>query len=128
MAKKVLVVDDEPYMIEMIRPRLVNSGYDVISAVTGEDCLAKAEKERPDLILLDILLPGMSGIEVLKRLKSNKQTRNIPVIMVTALAGKDTETKGLESGATYFISKPFDSQELLSDVQKAMEKRAPGRR
>ncbi len=87
MANKILVVDDEPHMVEMMKLRLESKGYSVISAVNGEDCLEKAEKERPDLILLDILLPGVSGFEVAKRLKANELTKDIPIIIV-ALSGR----------------------------------------
>ncbi|MDD5136788.1 MAG: response regulator [Candidatus Omnitrophica bacterium] len=121
MAKKVLVVDDEPYMLEILKTRLESSGYGVITAVNGEDCLKKAADVIPDLILMDILLPGMSGFEVAKRLKENDLTKDIPIIMVTALMGEDAVAKGLKSGATYFISKPFDSQELLDEIKKSLK-------
>lgn len=123
MAKKVLVVDDEPEMVEMIKMRMEQNGYKVLSALSGEDCIKIAEKEHPDAILLDVLLPGISGFEVCRRLKQNKTTKDIPVIMVTALIGEDAEAKGLERGANYFISKPFNPDELLSEVKTAIEKR-----
>ncbi|MFA5143563.1 MAG: response regulator [Candidatus Omnitrophota bacterium] len=122
MAKKILVVDDEPYMLEIIRARLVSNGYVVVTAVNGEDCLKKAEDDIPDLILMDILLPGKSGFEVVKHLKENDKTKDIPVIMVTALMGQDVVAKSLKSGVTYFISKPFDSEELLYDIKKVLDK------
>ena len=108
MDTTILLVDDEPDMLEMLELRLKKFGYKVITAITGEECLQKVEAKYPDLILLDILLPGLSGFEVVRQLKAKKITRDIPVIMVTALIGKDAETKGLERGADYFISKPFD--------------------
>ena len=122
MADKILIVDDEPEMVEMIQARLGHNGYEVITAVTGEECLEKAEKEKPDIILLDVLLPGVSGFEVAKRLKVNKVTKDIPVIMVTALIGEDAKAKGLEKGAKYFISKPFDPEELLSQIKTILAK------
>ena len=122
MAKKILVVDDEPYMLEILQARLESNGYSVITAINGEDCLKKAGEDKPDLVLMDILLPGMSGFEVAKRLKENDLTKNIPIIMVTALIGEDAIAKGLKSGATYFISKPFDSQELLTEIKTVIEK------
>ena len=123
MADKILIVDDEPEMVEMLQSRLGHNGYEVITAVTGEDCLVKAEEEKPDIILLDVLLPGISGFEVSKKLKANKTTKDIPVIMVTALIGEDAKVKGLERGAKYFISKPFDPEDLLSQIKTILAKR-----
>ena len=121
MTKTVLLVDDEPDMLEMLRLRLEKVGYKVITAITGEECITKAEETYPDLILLDILLPGMSGFEVARQLKAKDITKDIPVIMVTALIGKDVEAKGLERGADYFISKPFDPEELLSKIKSVLK-------
>ena len=122
MVKKILIVDDEPEMLEMIELRMKKNGYAVVTAVTGEECLEKAQKERPDVILLDVLLPGMSGFEVSKRLKADEETKDIPIIMVTALIGTDAEEKGMERGAKYFISKPFDPEELVSEINKIVRK------
>ena len=122
MDKTILLVDDEPDMLEMLSLRLKKAGYKVITAITGEECLQKAEEKYPDLILLVILLPGLSGFEVAKQLKTKKITEDIPIIMVTALIGKDAEAKGLERGADYFISKPFDPEELLAKVKIILEK------
>ena len=122
MAKKVLIVDDEPQMLSLLSTRLRSESYNVITAVSGEDCLTKAEEEQPDLILLDVLLPGMSGFEVSKRLKKNPRTKDIPIIMVTALIGDEASKKSLESGAIYFVSKPFDTQTLLSEISEAIKK------
>ena len=122
MTKKILIVDDEPEMLEMIRFRLEKSGYTVFTATTGEECIKKAQDERPDVILLDILLPDLSGYEVSKRIKANEHTKNIPIIMVTAFIGDDAKKKGLEQGAQYFISKPFNPEELLSEIKNIVEK------
>ena len=121
MDKTILLVDDEPDMLEMLGMRLKKSGYKVITAITGEECLKKAEEKYPDLILLDILLPGLSGLEVARQLKGKAVTKDIPIIMVTALIGKDAEEKGLERGAEYFISKPFDPEELLAQIKKILK-------
>ena len=122
MDRTILLVDDEPDMLEMLGLRLKKAGYKVITAITGEECLQKAEDKDPDIILLDILLPGMSGFEVARQLKKKPVTKDIPVIMVTALIGKDAEAKGLERGADYFISKPFDPEELLARIKTILEK------
>lgn len=120
MTKKILVVDDEPDMVTMLKLRLEKDGYEVVTASTGEECLKAAKDENPDLVLLDILLPGMSGLEVSKRLKKDKITKNIPIIMVTALIGKDAEAKAMERGADYFISKPFDPEELSAKIKRVL--------
>ena len=122
MTKTILLVDDEPDMLEMMKLRLKKAGYKVITAITGEECLQRAEEKYPDLILLDILLPGLSGFEVARQLKAKDITRGIPIIMVTALIGKDPEVKSLERGADYFISKPFDPEELLTKIKAILEK------
>ena len=122
MAKKILIVDDEPEMLEMVQFRLEKNGYTVFTATTGEECIKKAQDEQPDVILLDILLPDLSGYEVSKRIKANEFTKNIPIIMVTAFIGDDAKKKGLEQGAQYFISKPFDPEELLSEIKNIVEK------
>ncbi len=122
MTKKILVVDDEPDLADTTKTLLKMNGYDAMTAGTGEECLSKAEKERPDLILLDVLLPGMSGLEVSRRLKNNKSTKDIPIIIVTALVGEDTAEKSRERGAKYFISKPFDPEELLAKIKSILGK------
>ena len=122
MTKTILLVDDEPDMREMLGLRLRKSGYKVITAATGEECIQKAVENYPDLILLDILLPGMSGFEVTRQLKAKNITKDIPVIMVTALIGKDAGSYGHECGSDYFISKPFDTEELLCKIKAILEK------
>jgi DNA-binding response OmpR family regulator len=121
MAKKILIVDDEPDMLEILRFRLEKNGYKIVTASSGEEGLKKAETAKPDLILLDILLPGMSGLEVARKLKKNKLTKNIPIIIVTALIGKDVMSEGVKDGAEYLISKPFDPAELLAEIKKVVE-------
>jgi len=121
MAKKILIIDDEPDMLEILKFRLEKNGYKITTASSGEEGLKKAEKVNPDLILLDILLPGMSGLEVVKRMKKNRATKNIPIIMVTALISRDVKTEGLNNGAEYLISKPFDPAELLAEIKNVIE-------
>ncbi|MDO8525616.1 MAG: response regulator [Candidatus Omnitrophota bacterium] len=116
------MVDDEPDLVDTTKTLLEMGGYDTLTARTGEECLLKAEKERPDLILLDVLLPGMSGLEVSRRLKNNNATKDIPIIIVTALVGEDTAAKSKERGAKYFISKPFDPEELLAKIKSVVGK------
>ena len=123
MTKKILVVDDEPNAVEMLKIRLEKNGYTVISAGSGEECLEKAAKENPDLILLDMLLPGAGGLLTCERLKENAETKEIPVIMVTALFGNFIRKKGLEVGAKYLISKPYDPKDLLWEIEDVLKKK-----
>jgi CheY-like chemotaxis protein len=120
--KKILVVDDEPDMLKIIGTRLRSSGYTVITAVNEEECMKRAAADAPDLILLDVLLPGMGGFGVCKLLKEDPKTREIPVIMVTALLGGTATKKALESGAEYLITKPFDPSDLLWEIEDALKK------
>lgn len=120
MSKKILIVDDEIEMLNLLKIHLGNNKYDIVTAMDGESCLEIAASEKPDVILLDLLLPGMSGIEACRRLKEDDDTKNIPIIMLTA-AGSDMASKGLEKGAVSFITKPFDISNLLSEIKAALK-------
>ena len=120
MPKKILIVDDEPEMLDLLKIHLGNNKYDIVSAMEGESCLKTAASEKPDIIILDLLLPGISGIEACRRLKENDDTKDIPIIMLTA-AGNDMASKGLEKGAVSFITKPFDISNLLSKINAALK-------
>ena len=121
MTRKILVVDDEPEVVEILESRLKSGGYEVISASDGDGCLKKAVKESPSLILLDILMPGLNGFQVRKRLKENDKTKDIPVIMLTALAKEKDLSRGLEEGAYCFITKPFNPADLLAEIKTAID-------
>lgn len=112
----------------MLTMRLRKNGYDVITAPDGEECIKMAAGESPDLILLDILMPGMSGFEVCKRLKRDDFTKDIPVIMLTAMIGSDAEAKGVSDGAVSFISKPFDSEDLLAQIKSGIAKKSSAKK
>ncbi len=123
MAKKrILVVDDEPEFLAAVKTRLEAHNFEVIVASDSTTCLEKAEKEKPDLIILDILLPGVNGFGINKQLKDKASTRNIPVIMLTALAQDKYLSKGLEEGAECFITKPFNPVDLLFEINQALAK------
>jgi DNA-binding response OmpR family regulator len=128
MANKVLVVDDEPHIIKLIESRLKSSGYNVITAADGLEGFEKAKAERPDIILLDITMPRMTGKEALMKLKADKQTSSIPVIMLTGRSGAadivDCLNKG---GAADYIVKPFMAEDFLNKINAvlATDKRAP---
>lgn len=118
MPKKILIIDDEPKFVKTLKDRLEFAGYTVITAYDGEEGLNKAKEEKPDLVLLDILMPKMDGYNFLKALKLDVNINNIPVIILTAKA----KMKGLfiPEGALDYITKPFDQKELLEKIEKAL--------
>ncbi|MEA3369184.1 MAG: response regulator [Candidatus Ratteibacteria bacterium] len=128
MAGKILVVDDELDVRRVLEFRLKNAGYDVIGASDGESCLSKAKEEAPGLIILDVMMPGINGFEVCKLLKESDKTKDIPVIMLTVLAGEADLSKGLEKGASCFISKPFNIIDLLWEVKTIIAGEKKGKR
>ena len=115
MADKILVVDDELEIRDLLTNFLAEEGYEVIVASTGEEAIELAAKENPQVILLDIMMPGMGGLETCKRLKAEERTRFIPVIMTTVLW--DTYAEAIEAGAEDFVTKPFHLAELSFRVQ-----------
>jgi len=118
MAKKILVIDDEPELVRAITVRFEASGYKAIPAFDGQEGIAKAKKLKPDLILLDIIMPGMDGYEVCRRLKADPDTKNIPVLILTASGQRDLEEKCTSAGGNIVITKPFDTEDLLASVNK----------
>ena len=121
MKEKVLVVDDEFEIRDLLSRFLTEEGYEVIVASNGEEALELAETENPEVILLDIKMPGIDGIEICKRLKAKEKTRFIPVIMATALW--DTYSEAIESGAEDFATKPFNLTELSHRVKSILRVR-----
>ena len=115
---KILVVDDEPQLVELLKMRLEVMGYSVLTAYDGQEGLAKATQEHPDLILLDIMMPKMDGCETLSRLKQQPETRAIPVIMLTAKGDTHSITRLQALRATDYFIKPFDATELLAFIRK----------
>ncbi len=111
--KKVLIVDDEKDIVEAIQFRLELEGFECLVAYDGEDALAKAKKENPDLILLDVMLPKRNGYTVCRLLKFDEEYKHIPIIMLTAKTQEADKLTGKETGADEYISKPFDMDELL---------------
>lgn len=113
---KLLVVDDDPSINLLLSKFLQGKGYDVVTAWDGEEALAKAQSEQPDLILLDNMMPKMDGPEVLEHLVQSPKTRHIPVIMVTGHADKDFMTEAHKRGAVEYVVKPFDYEVLLDKI------------
>lgn len=120
MQKKILVVDDQPDNVFILQDRLQHEGFKVATAYDGETSITKAEKEHPDLILLDIMMPKMSGLEVCKKLSQNPSTKDIPIIIVTALTSSKDIEEGFNSGAFDYIKKPFNRAELLARINSAL--------
>jgi putative two-component system response regulator len=120
----VLVVDDQPQNIELLEAYLVPQGYEIVTATTGEEALAKLSDQPIDLILLDVMLPGLNGFEVTRRIKRDQSHRLLPIILVTALREKEDRIEGIEAGCDDFISKPFDKPELLTRVRSLLKVKA----
>ena len=114
----ILVLDDIPTNIVLVKALLKNKNYEVISAKTGTEALALAEERQPDVILLDIMMPVMDGYEVLARLRSNEKTKDLKVIMLSALASEEDITKSVELGANGYLTKPLVARKLYEELEK----------
>jgi DNA-binding response OmpR family regulator len=118
MAYKILTVDDSTTIRKIVRRALDNFNCEIIEAQNGVEGLATANKEKPDMILLDITMPVMTGIEMLEKLKGERDLKEIPVIMLTAESGKEAVTKAVRMGIKDYIVKPFKGPELVERIQK----------
>jgi two-component system, cell cycle response regulator len=119
--KKILVIDDLPENVFMLQDRLEHEGYQVITAYDGKSGIDKAVAEIPDLILVDVMMPEVTGIEVCRVLVENPDTKNIPIILVTARSGAEDTKEGLEAGAFDYIKKPFNKIELMARINSALK-------
>ena len=113
---KILVVDDEVYILHILDFSLGAEGFDVITATDGEEALAKAQRDKPDLIILDVMMPRLDGYENCRRLKSDPGTKDIPVLLLTARGRDEDRQRGVESGADDYITKPFSPNKLINRV------------
>lgn len=120
--KKVLLTDDEPNIVRVVSARLKAHGYEVAEAYDGEEALAKIDTEKPDILLLDIMLPKMDGFEVCSRIRSSEAYRNIPIILFSAKTQEEDKKKGREVKADAYISKPFDPQRLIETIEHLLSK------
>ncbi len=118
MALKVLVCDDERHIVRLIQVNLEKQGYQVVTAYDGKDGLEKIRAEKPDLVVLDVMMPYMDGFEVLKTLRKEPETENLPVIMLTAKAQDKDVFEGYHYGADMYLTKPFNPIELVSFVKR----------
>lgn len=116
--RKILVVDDEPDMLLAIKMRLEASGFEVITATDGMEGLNLARREKPDLLVLDIMLPKMNGYKVSRLLKFDEEYKHIPIVMLTALAGEDDRATGAQTGADAYITKPFETAQLIDTIRR----------
>src|SRR5919108_2305762 len=116
----ILVVDDTPQNIKVLDAILSPRGYTVVSATSGAEALQKGQSDAPDLLLLDILMPGMSGYEVAQRLRGDPATRFLPIVMFTALGAQEEKVKAIDSGADDFLTKPVNQLELLARVKSLL--------
>lgn len=116
--KTVLIVDDESIMVSVLQRHITNAGYAYDVASNGQDALDKIEKEPPDLVLLDLMMPGMNGFETCRRIRANEKTKNLPVIIVTALHSQSDSSDAANCGANDFLSKPIDGTILATRLRK----------
>jgi DNA-binding response OmpR family regulator len=115
---KVLVADDDPVILRLIQVNLALEGFEVETAARGEDALVKAKEVGPDVILLDVMMPGMTGWEVAQRLKEEGETSRIPVVFLSARTQEEDRRKGQELGVSAYVSKPFDPTELVDTIRR----------
>ena len=123
MSPRVLVVDDDPQVLRLMRVNLELEGYDVVSAPDGEEALEAVLSERPDVVVCDVMMPGVDGLTVLRNLRANPQTSKIPFVMVSAKAQRADVKAALDMGADKYITKPFDPQDLLDAVENLLNGR-----
>ncbi len=122
MTRKIVLAEDEPQIARLIEFKLKKEGYEVTWTENGEEALKAIKADKPDLILLDVMMPVMDGYEVLRRLKENESLRSIPVVMLTARAQEKDVVKGIDMGAEDYITKPFHPAELLARVKRILGK------
>jgi DNA-binding response OmpR family regulator len=120
MAHTILVVDDDPKIVRVVEINLTQAGYQVRTAADGEEALAVVAKERPDLVLLDVMMPRLDGFETLKRLKADPASTDIPVVMLTARAQDEDVFEGYGAGAQWYLTKPFEPEELRQVVRHVL--------
>ena len=121
MAKKILVVDDERHIVRLVQVNLEKAGYTVLTAYDGVEALEQVGKDKPDMIVLDVMMPRLDGFEVLKKLQADVSTRDIPVIMLTAKAQDADIFRGWSSGVSSYLTKPFNPRELLTFVERIFQ-------
>jgi DNA-binding response OmpR family regulator len=119
--KRVLIADDEPDLVTMLMVRLRHEGYEVIIARNGDECVALAAQEKPDLILMDVMMPLKNGYDACEEIKKNPKTSRIPIVLVTALNQKENVTIGKHLGARVYVTKPFNVNILLLKIRDLVQ-------
>ena len=119
--KRILIVDDEPHIIKVLTVRLEKAGYEVIAAIDGQETLNKVRKEMPDLIILDLMLPGIDGYKVCRLLKFDERYKHIPIIVLTARVEEEDRKRSMEVGADEYITKPIKPDEFLDTIKKHLK-------
>ena len=117
---RILIVDDDPHSRQLLEVMLRPEGYQIVTAATGEDALAIVAQQPPDLILLDVMMPGMDGYQVVARIKGNQATQHIHVLMLSALSDRNSRMHGLSAGAEDFLTKPVNRAELCALVRNLL--------
>jgi len=128
MRRKILVVEDDPDQLEAIRGNLKDAGFAIGTAANGVDALVKTRSVAPDLIVLDLMLPQLNGLDICKTLRENPATASIPVIMLTGMDSYFTRVAGFEAGINVYLTKPYQPEELVSKVEELLEQVATSRR
>ncbi len=121
MSKRIVIADDEAHILRVMSMKLTKGGYEVLTAVDGEEALELCASEKPDLLITDYQMPLMSGLELCKRLRSNEQTRNIPAIMLTARGFDIEPAEMVAAGITAVLAKPFSPREVLAKVNDLLD-------
>lgn len=125
ISQSVLIVDDEPMARTLLRLMLVRAGFNVSEAENGSDALAKVKKNRPDIVLLDVMMPGMDGFMVCESIRGNEDMADLPIIMLSAKTDLDSINRGLRLGATKYLTKPISPEDLTEHVREALENSTP---
>ena len=125
MRPRILLVEDDANLVELIRYNLDKEGFDVVSTPDGEEALVLAEEDRPDVVVLDWMIANLSGIEVCRRLRRAPETASLPIIMLTARAEEGDRIRGLETGADDYVTKPFSPRELVARVRALLRRLRP---
>ncbi len=127
-AARILIVDDDANTLEILRRWLAKEGYNTASAADGNECLAILEKETFDIVLLDVMMPGLDGLQVCERMRSHAQWRTIPVVLLTAKDDMETRTRGMALGVSEYLTKPINKSELFSRLRAQVHTRELDRR